>query len=244
MLKRKLFIIIQARMTSTRLPKKVMLALCGTSVLGMMLRRLERFRDNIIIATTDDGSEAPIVAFARQEGLRYHRGDTDDVLSRYYESGIKYGAEDEDIIVRLTSDCPLIDADIVQRCIETFTQKEVDYLSNISPRTYPRGLDCEVFSFGSLQKAFFRAKQPHEREHVTPFIHTTHKGEFTHASVVDNEDNAAYRLTLDEKADYEAIKEVYRLLDCRSDFSYQTLIEVLKANPHVKLINKDVAQKK
>lgn len=244
MVKRGLFIIIQARMTSTRLPKKVMLPLCDTTVLGVMIKRLQAFKKDIVIATTNDGSEEPIVNFCQEEGLKYHRGDTDDVLSRYYEAGIKYGAEDEDVIVRLTSDCPLIDADIVKQCIDAFMQKEVDYLSNLSPRTYPRGLDCEVFSFAALQKAFFSAKQPHEREHVTPFIHATHKEEFALESIKDKEDNSAYRLTLDEEDDYKAIKEVYKLLDCQTDFSYQKLLEVLQQNPYIQQINKDVAQKK
>ncbi len=242
----KTFIIIQARMNSTRLPGKVMLPLCGTTVLEMMLKRLSAFHERIIIATTDDGSEAPIVEVCNRHGVKYHRGDTDDVLGRYYEAAVKYAADDGDAIVRLTSDCPLIDGGIVRRCIETFEQSGCDYLSNTggSRRSFPRGLDCEVLRFEALQRAFFRAKKPFEREHVTPYIHTTHKEEFTHTFIRDNEDNSKYRLTLDEGDDYLAIQEVYKHFDCRVDFDYGALLATLKKHPYIYHLNSHVTQKK
>jgi len=222
-----------------------MLPLCNKSVLEVMLQRLQCFKKDIIVATTDDGSETPIVGLCKRLGIRYHRGDTEDVLGRYYEAGVKYGAEDEDTIVRLTSDCPLIDAQIVQQCIEKFRDEKVDYLSNVGKqRTFPRGLDCEVFNFSTLQEAFFRAKTPYEREHVTPFIHTTHKEEFAISHLKDVHDNSKYRLTLDEPKDYEAITKLYTLLKCKVSFDYVELLSVLKNNPSIYEINKDVAQKK
>lgn len=239
------FIIIQARMSSTRLPGKVMLPLCKKTVLEVMIKRLQVFNKNIIIATTNDGSEMPIVNLCKKLGLKYYKGDTNDVLSRYYEAGVKYGAEDDDIIVRLTSDCPLIDPAILKQCIEKYKKDGVDYLSNVGKkRTYPRGLDCEVFSFSTLQQAFFRAKSEYEREHVTPFIHSTHQGEFSISHLYHSEDNSKYRLTLDEKADYEAIQEVYKLLQCKIGFSYEELIQLLKQNPYIYEINKEIKQKR
>jgi len=238
------YIIIQARMTSTRLPKKVMLPLCGKSVLEVMVERLEVLKDEIIIATTNDGSEEPIVNLCNKLGVRYYRGDCDDVLRRYYEAGIKYGAQDMDTIVRLTSDCPFIDAQIVQECIDTFEKNGYDYLSNTIKRTFPRGLDVEVFHFQVLQESFFRAKKPYEREHVTPFIHTTNRNEFKIGHFSAKEDNSHYRLTLDEVKDYEAITRLYALLGCKTDFDYETLLKVLQQNPFIYEINKEVEQKK
>ena len=239
------YIIIQARMTSTRLPNKVMLPLCGKSVLEVMIDRLGVFKNDIIIATTDDGSEKPIVDLCERLGLKYHRGDTDDVLGRYYEAGVKYGAQDDDTIVRLTSDCPFIDPQIVAECIEKFQKQGCDYLSNTGKkRTYPRGLDVEVLSFKSLQEAFFRGKKPYEREHVTPFIHTSNRSEFKIGHYQAKEDKSFYRLTLDDSKDYEAIVQLYELLNCCTDFSYEKLLETLHNNPYIYEINKEVEQKK
>jgi spore coat polysaccharide biosynthesis protein SpsF len=239
-----LHVIIQARMTSTRLPGKVMLPLCEKTVLEVMLDRLKPFNENIIIATTDDGSEKPIVDLCKRLGIRYYRGDTDNVLSRYYHTALQYGAKKDDTVVRLTSDCPLIDAEIVRECIERLKQNRADYCSNVFPRTYPQGLDCEVFTFDALRRAYENAETPMEKEHVTPYIHTTHKAIFSHANVTDVEDHSAFRITLDEAADYEAIKSLYRELRCRTDFDYATLINTLHNHPEITALNAQVQQKK
>ncbi len=239
-----LFVIIQARMGSTRLHGKVLLPLCGKTVLEMMFERLKPFADNIIVATTDDGSEEPIVKLCERLGVRYHRGDTDDVLSRYYEAGVKYGAEDSDTIVRLTSDCPLIDPTLVQQVIDRFRQSGCDYASNVGKRTYPRGMDTEVFSFAALQKAFFQAREPFEREHVTPYIRDTHKSEFHIERVKDSRDNSKYRLTLDEFDDYKAIQKVYNHFGCSADFTYEQLLDALYEKQEIHALNAHVEQKK
>jgi spore coat polysaccharide biosynthesis protein SpsF len=241
---KKLFIVIQARMTSTRLPKKVMLPLCGMSALEVMIRRIWKFKDSIIIATTDDGSQTPIVDLAKDLDLKYYEGSTDDVLSRYYNSLVKYGASNDDTIVRLTSDCPLMDQEILKKIIEDFDKNEFDYFSNCVNRTYPRGLDVEVFTFGALKEAFENSTQDFEKEHVTPYIHTTHKDKFKIGSYEDVENNSKYRLTLDEIDDYEAIKEVYKKFNDKINFSYSQLISVLKENPYIYDINSHIEQKK
>lgn len=239
-----LFIIIQARMTSSRLPKKVLLPLCGKTVLEVMLDRLEQWKNNIIIATTDDGSEKPITDLCTKLGIKYYRGSTNDVLSRYYNSAVQYGSTDNDIIVRLTSDCPLIDPDIVQETIQFYKNGNFDYVSNRINRKVPVGLDAEVFNFTVLKKAFNNASEDFEKEHVTPYIYITKKSYYNIGSYEPEVDGSRYRLTLDEKDDYLAIQKIYNLLGCKTDFSYENLIDILEENPFLYEINAHVEQKK
>lgn len=235
-----LYIIIQARMTSTRLPAKVMLPLCSKTVLEMMLQRLEVFKENIIIATTNDGSEAPIVKLCESLHVNYYQGDTENVLSRYYHAAEKFGADEESIIVRCTSDCPLIDADIIKNAVEFFKQSDAEYVCACQESGFPRGMDTEVFTFKHLQEAYENASTPHHKEHVTPYI----KEHVKCAMYKNKNDHSKYRLTLDEKDDYKAIKELYAKLKCRSDFSYEELIETLEQNSYIYEMNKHVEQKK
>jgi len=236
----KLYIIIQARMTSTRLPGKVLLPLCGKTVLEVMLDRLQSFKDDIIIATTNDGSEKPIVDLCKKLGVKYYRGDTDNVLERYHDSAVAFGAKVGDTIVRLTSDCPLIDGQLVKEIISFYHDNSFEYVSNCVHRTYPRGLDVEVFSFQSLKDAMQNATENSEKEHVTPYIKEHVKvGDF-----VDCHDHSKYRLTLDEEDDYCAIQEIYKKLDYDVDFSYTKLIDLLEKNPYVYEINAHIEQKK
>lgn len=240
----KLFIIIQARMTSTRLPKKVLLPLCGKTVLEVMFDRLERWKENIIIATTDDGSEEPITELCTKLGIKYYRGSTNDVLNRYYKSAVQYGATDNDIIVRLTSDCPLIDPDIVQNTIQLYKNGKFDYVSNRINRKVPVGLDAEVFNFSVLEEAYINASEAFEKEHVTPYIYMTKKMHYRIGSYEPEVDGSKYRLTLDEEDDYLAIKEIYNKFDCKTDFTYEALINTMKNSPLLYEINAHVEQKK
>ena len=233
-------IIIQARMTSTRLPAKVMLPLCGKTVLEVMLERLNEFKENIIIATTNDGSQTPIVELCKALHVSYFEGDTDDVLGRYYQSALKSGAEDETLIIRCTSDCPFIDADIIKRTIEFYNKSDAEYVCACQNSGFPRGMDTEVFSFKELKKAFFNAQTAFEKEHVTPYIKANSKT----VMYQNTQDHSKYRLTLDEKDDYTAIEELYKKLGCTADFSYEKLIQTLEKNPYIYEINKHVEQKK
>jgi spore coat polysaccharide biosynthesis protein SpsF len=235
------FIIIQARMTSTRLPKKVMLPLCEKSVLEVIFERLKIFQDHIIIATTDDGSEEDIISTCKKNEVKYFQGSTQNVLERYYKSAKYFGAKDSDIIVRITSDCPFIDADLVQ---EAINQQKIDSDSFVVVdihSSFPRGLDAEVFRFSELKKAYINATSDYDKEHVTPYIKSSG---IKRVEIKDDENSSKYRITLDEVADYEAIKELYKLLGCRYDFKYKELLKVLKNNPYIYEINKDIKQKK
>ena len=239
-----LFIIIQARMTSTRLPGKVMLPLCDKPVLQLMLERLSQFKDNIIIATTNDGTEKPIIELCQSMGIRSFQGDRDNVLERYYQAATYYGAVDSDIIVRQTSDCPLIDPVITHKTIETYQNGLYDYVSAGTVSGFPRGMDTEVFSYALLREAFQKAEEPYEKEHVTPYFYRTIRDRLNFGQYRNTVDHSKYRLTLDEKSDYQAISEVYKKLHCRTDFSYHDMIRVLEQNPYIYDLNASVEQKK
>ena len=233
-------IIIQARMTSSRLPAKVMLPLCGKTVLEIMLDRLGTFKENIIIATTNEGSQTPIVELCKHLHVNYFEGDTDDVLARYYHAASKYGAKEDDIIVRCTSDCPLIDAEIIKKTIEYFQKSDAQYVCACQNSGFPRGMDTEVFNFKHLKEAYENAISEHHKEHVTPYVKENVKCD----SYRNTKEHSKYRLTLDEADDYKAITALYDKLGCHTDFSYEEMIQVLEANPEIYEMNKHVEQKK
>lgn len=239
-----LFIIIQARMTSTRLPGKIMLPLCGKPVLQVMLERLGAFKKNIIIATTNDGTELPIVQLCQQLKVRFYQGDTNNVLQRYYYAATSCDAKDEDVIVRLTSDCPLIDPGITQSAIDYFINNQFDYVNAGSGTGFPRGMDTEVFSFSLLKEAFFNASEEYEKEHVTPYFYYTCRDKLQFGQYRNEFDHSKFRLTLDEESDYQAIQETYSRLNCRIDHTYEEMIKILIDNPYIYELNASVEQKK
>ncbi|ESP90428.1 MULTISPECIES: cytidylyltransferase domain-containing protein [Pseudoalteromonas] len=234
-------IIIQARMTSTRLAGKVLLPLCNSTVLQVMLQRLNEFKDHIVIATTNDGSEAPIVELCKKNKIKYYQGSTEDVLSRYYEAATLFGATDDTTIVRLTSDCPLIDPQLTRQVIEKHRQSQYDVV-NLGPHSgYPRGLDCTAFSYQLLKKTHLLATSAPDREHVT--LGMAKFCSISTYSFAEGESLDHWRLTLDEPDDYTAIKAIYAQFGDNLDFSYLELKKQLKEKPELTDINKHVSQK-
>ena len=236
-----LMVIIQARMTSTRLPGKVLMPLCSASVLEVMIDRLHPLKEHIIVATTNDGSERPILELCEKLNIKSYQGDTEDVLSRYFEAAKTFGADDNTSIVRLTSDCPLIDVQLCQKVIEKHQTGDFDMV-NLGPHSgYPRGLDCCAFSFSLLEKTHRLASHRADREHVTLGM-----AKFSDISIYTfsaQQDLSHYRLTLDEPDDYTAIKAIYRTFSDDLRFNYDELIKKLKQNPELVDINKHVEQK-
>lgn len=161
--------IIQARMTSTRLPGKVMAELGGMPMLGFMLARVRRARslDSVWVATTENATDDPIAQYCAAAGIEVFRGDEADVLGRYARAAEQANA---DVLVRLTADCPLCDPDLVDQAVAMYASGSIDYCGNIVDRTYPDGLDVEVFSRAALEVAALEATAPFDREHVTPFL--------------------------------------------------------------------------
>ena len=161
--------IIQARMGSTRLPRKVLMEIAGQTLLSYQIKRIRKSKlvDQIIVATTNEKIDDDIAQHCKDLGVDVFRGSEDDVLGRYYEAAKAFNS---DIIIRLTADCPLLDFEIIDKTVELFIDKKVNYAANtVPPETsmYPDGSDVEVFDFQSLEKAHFECKDSHDREHVT-----------------------------------------------------------------------------
>ena len=234
-------IIIQARMTSTRLPGKVLLPIGDKSSLEVMIDRLGTLRDNVIIATTDDGSETPIIDLCKQLGVKYFQGDTDNVLGRYYLCAKFFGAEADDGIMRLTSDCPLIDMELTSQVINTFNNNNYDMVSLGPHSGFPRGLDACIFNFKVLENTYKKATLLNDKEHVTLGMAKFNHLNCYNISALD--DLSHYRLTVDEQDDYQLITEIYRLFSYQTDFTYNELITLIQNKPYLYEINKHIEQK-
>jgi len=228
-------------MGSTRLPGKVLTNLGGMTVLARVVRRLQRAKlvNEVIVATTDLAGDAPIVKECTNRGVAYFRGSESDVLDRYYQAAKAFGAE---AVVRITSDCPLIDPRLVDETVRVFISGEADYASNVIPRTYPRGLDAEVFTAEALGWAWLEAREPHQREHVTPYLYE-HPEIFGMAAASADTDYSRYRWTLDTPEDLDLIRAVYSRFDNRDDFDWQEVLALMEHEPQLAELNSHVTQK-
>lgn len=206
-------IIVQARMTSTRLPGKVLMDLAGRPMLSQQIRRLKDCRemDEIVVATTTNSTDDPVVALAEADGVRWFRGSEHDVLSRYVGAAHEAKAE---IVVRITADCPLIDPEQSDAVVSGLTEaaSEYDYASNCLTRTLPKGLDTEAFFLDTLDRVNRMATSPAAREHVTWFIHTERPDLFALRSITSEDDNSDLRWTVDTLADFLSVKSIYEQL--------------------------------
>ncbi|PKP51251.1 MAG: acylneuraminate cytidylyltransferase [Candidatus Altiarchaeales archaeon HGW-Altiarchaeales-3] len=168
------------------------------------------------------------------------RGSEDDVLDRYYKAAKEVNA---DVVVRMTSDCPLIDPKVSDKVIETFLNNHCDYCSNCLKRTYPQGLDTEVFSFEALEEAWKEAGEYYQREHVTPYIHEN-PGKFKLLTVSNDKDLSHLRWTLDTIEDFNFINEIYkRLYNEEKIFYIEDILKILDKEPELIEINKHIKQK-
>ena len=220
--------IVQARMGSARLPGKVMRSICGTPMIGVLLARLSGARriDEIVLATTDHPRDEPLAEYVRALGHTVFRGSEADVLDRYYRAASLAQAE---LIVRITGDCPLVDAAVVDAVIGKFLESAVDYASNVEPATFPDGLDVEVFTFNALETAWKTAAVAREREHVTPFIRES--SQFRRASHVHATDASGERWTVDEAEDFDVVESVFKHFHPRRDFSWLEVLALRDQHP-------------
>lgn len=232
--------IIQARMGSERLPGKVLLPILDQPMLHWVVERVQHARliDQVVIATTDRPQDDAIADLCRQRDWSCFRGDETDVLDRYYRASV--GA---DYVVRVTSDCPVIDPAVIDYTIGAFhaTVPMVDYASNTHARTYPRGLDVEVFTRDALVQAWRDDANLDWREHVTPFLYR-HPDRFRLLDVTNPVDYSALRLTVDTPQDLALIRQIYGHFG-RGDFSWKETIALLTDHPDWLDINRDVTQK-
>lgn len=241
----KTVIISQARMTSTRLPGKILKEALGKPLLAYQLERLKRVgnADLVMIATTTNATDDIVAEFCAGLNVPCFRGSENDVLARYYHAAHEYNAE---IVVRVTSDCPLIDPDIVSAVIERYKggQQQYDYVANILVRTYPRGLDTEVFSFRALAEAYNEAYLPAHREHVTPFIHSQ-PGRYRLGSVENIVDHSKYRWTVDTPEDFALIKAIIETVYPQNPrFTMEDCLAAYRRHPEWLEINSHIEQKK
>lgn len=237
----KIVAIIQARVGSSRLPGKVLKPIEGRSMLARVVERVHRSRhvSDVLVATTDLAVDDAIVAECEKCAVQVSRGDQDDVLDRYHRAA---QLAEADVVVRITSDCPLIDPEITDRTVESFLEFSPDYASNALERTYPRGLDTEVISFQALTRAWRTAHKSYEREHVTPYIYE-HPEEFKLISVKANRDYSFHRWTVDTPEDLEFIRAVYGHLNQAGCFSWRDVLELLERQPELIGLNSSVMQK-
>ncbi len=241
----KVGIIIQARLGSSRLQGKVLKKIQGVTVLEHVINRVRQIElaDEIIIATTDKESDTPVFNEATRLGVTCFRGSEDNVLSRYY-----YSAKENniDVVVRITSDCPLIDPFVSNELIKTFLNNNYDVVSTGSSvpnsHTFPRGFDTEVFSFKYLEEAFLNATKDYEKEHVTPYLYEHSNNIFYYKN---NIDYSHYRLTLDTEEDFKLISKLYETLyKGQHNFYLTEILDAFSNDNKLFEINSHIKQKK
>lgn len=231
--------IIQARLGSSRLPKKVLLDLSGKSILERVVERVKRSSliDEVIVATTVKEEDIEVLKLCEKFRTLVYRGSENDVLDRYYQAAKQFNAGN---VIRVTADCPLIDYRIIDKVIKLHLSSKADYTSNILEETYPDGEDVEVFTFSALEKAWGCATLLSEREHVTPYIRKN--GALFKLSNLKNSENLSdKRWTVDEPSDYEFIKLVYdHLYKVDPFFSMEDVLKLLEIQPELEKINQGI----
>lgn len=233
-------IVSQARMGSTRLPGKVMMVAKGKTMLAHHLTRLRYATMPVFVATTTNDSDDQIVDEAARVADGVFRGPERDVLGRYVEAARAF---DLDVIVRVTSDCPLIDAQLVRAGVEEYLRLNDDnvYVSNVVTRTYPRGFDFEVFSRSALEDAHENARDEFDREHVTPYLNRNVSGRMRLRDVIRSSDASRYRLTLDTRDDLLLLRRIVEHHDAAL-MNAEELIGLLESRPDLVEINANVSQ--
>lgn len=226
----KIVAIVQARMGSTRLPNKVMKPIGDIPMIELLLNRLAQSKEvnQIIVATSIDERNFPLVSHVRKLGYPCEQGSENDVLDRYIQVAKKYLA---DIVVRITGDCPLVDPDLVDECIRRFRTEKVDYLSNTNPPTYPDGLDVEIFTYAALERANRETDDPFDREHVTPYLRKQDK--FKTGSIQHSQDLSNSRWTVDEPIDLVVIEKVFEYFYPRTNFSWTEVLSLQVQQPYL-----------
>lgn len=249
-LKRKIVAIIQARMGSTRLPGKVLKDIEGKPMIWHLINRLKFSKeiDEIILTIPDTKENNVLEGFAKENKIKYFRGSEEDVLSRYFKAAEKFECS---VITRITSDCPLIDPEIVDLVIKKHLDLGADFTANFIEgekgrpieKTFPKGLEVEVFNFSTLKKVHQEAKKQYQREHVDPYI-SEHPEIFKIAVIKNTENLSHFRWTVDEIKDLELVREIYKRLYKKGKlFFMKEIVELFKEYPELIEINKNVKQK-
>ena len=234
-----LHIIIQARLTSSRLPNKILRKIKNKTIIEIMMLRLKKIKyyKNIIIAIPDTKKNNILNNFLKKKGFNVERGSETNVLMRFYNIARKYKMKN---IMRLTSDCPLIDFKICNNLIKIFFKKKLDYISTGSK--FADGLDCEVFNFRSLEKSYQESKSNTDKEHVTTYI-KRNKTKFKFRTYESNKDNSKIRLTIDKKEDLKFLKKIFNKFQKILDGKYvgsNDIINFINKNKNIYKINSHI----
>ncbi len=260
----KVVAIIQGRMSSSRLPGKILADIAGQPMLTRVFTRTSRAKtlDEVIFATTTDSSDDPVAEYCDFSGIPFTRGSLFDVLDRYYQAASQAKA---DVVVRITADCPVIDPDLIDDVVNAVTGKleigNFDFAANRLPppwsRTYPIGLDVEACAFKVLKKAWMEAKEPQHREHAMPYFYegvklitenrslqtgVSPRG-FNIALLHHVTDFGDYRWTVDTPEDLEFMRQVYSRFNGRDDFSWKEVLDLVHDEPELMKINAGVQHK-
>lgn len=239
--------IIQARMGSSRLPGKVMMKLGVQTVLSHVITRVKKAHgiDEIAVATTNQVQDDVIQQEADKMNVVCFRGSETDVLERYYQAAKQY---DADIVIRITSDCPFLDPNLLTKMVRAFHDTyrigtPIDYFSNCLVRTYPRGLDIEIFTMMALEKAYRESISDYQKEHVTPYIYQNTEL-FNLQHYTNPDDISDHRWTLDTIEDFIFISHVYeKLSNVKNDFTTDDILALMQKEPELLKINSHVKQK-
>lgn len=237
---KKIVALVQARMGSKRLPGKVMKnVLPNYPLIKVLLERLAQSKkiDEIIVVTSLDVSSDELEKYIQALGYTVFRGSEDNVLERYYYAAKENSA---DIIVRITGDCPLVDAKLVDQCIDRFFENKFDYYSNTNPPTYPDGLDIEVFSFSALTRAYKEASTNFDKEHVTPYLRNPDL--FKQGSLINDIDYSQIRWTVDEQVDLDVIKSVFEYFSPNLFFNWQDVLSLQEEQPELFVKNQNIVR--
>jgi spore coat polysaccharide biosynthesis protein SpsF len=252
--------IIQARMSSSRLPGKVLLNIAGQPMLARVVARTSRAATvhQVLVATTTDISDDPVAARCDSIGILYTRGSLNDVLDRYYQAASQSKA---DVVVRITADCPVIAPTLIDDCVNTLLEGSFDFTCNRLPppltRTYPIGLDTEVCTFDALEKAWNEATESFHREHVMPYLYegvelkavsdrvsegVSSRG-YKIAQLHHEPDYGRMRWTVDTPEDLDFMRQLYARFNGRDDFSWKDILELVHSDPELAAINSSVRHK-
>lgn len=227
--------ILQARMSSTRLPGKVLRPILGRPMLSYQINRVKQSKliDKFVLATSDDASDIPLLELGKKLGIDVFQGSLDDVLSRFYYCAKKYHATH---IVRLTGDCPLSDAAIIDQVITQHLAENADYSSNCHPATFADGFDVEVMTFNALELAYQQAKTQTMREHVTLYL--AHHDHIKQSNLATEPDTSHYRVTVDCQDDFNVVTSIFSaMIQLNQDFNYEQVINWLNLNPEFSQLN-------
>jgi len=237
--------IIQARMSSSRLPGKVLLDICGKPMLERVLERVNfaRLVDHTLVATSTDPSDDSLAMWCKDYGVDCFRGSMQDVLDRFYQAALLHKPR---FVARITSDCPVIDPGLIDDTIRTCRENDVDFAATRLPppfhRTYPIGLDVEVSTFAALERAWREASNPAEREHVFPYLYDQ-PGRFNLKILNHEPDYGSLRWTVDTAKDLELIIRIYEHFLPREEFRWLEVLELVESKPELALINAETAHK-